>query len=56
VEISEPKVEDKEVLEKCIGEFIDHFPELGLSKEEILKGEFIRLAPKSKRPYAKMYA
>jgi glutamate synthase domain-containing protein 3 len=56
VEISEPKVEDREVLGKYIGEFLDHFPELGLSKEEILKGEFIRLAPKSKRPYAKMYA
>ena len=32
VEISEPEVEDREVLEKYIGEFIDHFPELGLSK------------------------
>ena len=56
VDISEPKEEDIAVLDKNIGEFVDHFPELGLSKEEILKGEFIRLAPKSKRPYAKMYA
>lgn len=56
VDISEPKEEDIAVLDKNIGEFVDHFPELGLSKEEIMKGEFIRLAPKSKRPYAKMYA
>ena len=56
VDISEPKEEDIAVLDKNIGEFVDHFPELGLNKEEILKGEFIRLAPKSKRPYAKMYA
>ena len=54
VDISEPKEEDIAVLDKNIGEFVDYFPELGLSKEEILKGEFIRLAPKSKRPYAKM--
>ena len=56
VEISEPKVEDREVLDKFVGEFVDHFPDLGLSKEGILKGEFIKLAPKSKRPYAKIYA
>ena len=56
VDISEPREEDIAVLDKNIGEFVDHFPELDLSKEEILKGEFIRLAPKSKRPYAKMYA
>ncbi len=56
VEISEPGVEDRKVLDKFVGEFVDRFPELGLRKEEILKGEFIRLAPKSKRPYANLYA
>jgi glutamate synthase domain-containing protein 3 len=54
VEISEPGVEDRKV--QFVGEFVDRFPELGLREEEIMKGEFIRLAPKSKRPYAKMYA
>jgi glutamate synthase domain-containing protein 3 len=56
VEISQPGVEDMAVLDKYVGEFVDRFPELGLGKEEILNGEFVRLAPKSKRPYAKMYA
>jgi glutamate synthase domain-containing protein 3 len=56
VEISEPGVEDRKVLDQFVGEFVDRFPELGLREEEIMKGEFIRLAPKSKRPYAKMYA
>jgi hypothetical protein len=33
-----------------------HFPELGLKKEELLKSEFVKLTPRSKRPYGKMYA
>jgi glutamate synthase domain-containing protein 3 len=56
VDISEPGVEDRKLLDKFVGEFIESFPDLGLNKEEILKGDFIKLAPKSKRPYAKMYA
>lgn len=56
VDISEPGVEDRKVLDKFVGEFVESFPDLGLNKEEILKGDFIKLAPKSKRPYAKMYA
>jgi hypothetical protein len=56
VEISQPGVDDLKVLDQYVGEFVERFPEMGLSKEEILKEEFVRLAPKSKRPYAKMYA
>jgi glutamate synthase domain-containing protein 3 len=56
VDISEPGVEDRKVLDKFVGEFVESFPDLGLNKEEILKGDFIKLAPKSKRPYAKIYA
>ncbi len=54
VDISEPGVEDRKLLDKFVGEFVESFPDLGLNKEEILKGDFIKLAPKSKRPYAKM--
>jgi hypothetical protein len=39
-----------------VSEFVQRFPDLGQSKEEILKGEFIKLSPKSKRPYVKLYA
>ena len=56
VDISEPGVEDRKLLDKFVGEFVESFPDLGLNKEEILNGEFIKLAPKSKGPYAKMYA
>ena len=56
VDISELGAEDRKVLDKFVGEFVESFPDLGLNKEEILKGEFIKLASKSKRPYAKMYA
>jgi glutamate synthase domain-containing protein 3 len=56
VDISRPEEEDRAVLDKYVSEFVERFPDLGLSKEDILKGEFTKLAPKSKRPYAKMYA
>ena len=56
VDISEPGVEDRKLLDKFVGEFVESFPDLGLNKEEVLKGEFIKLAQKSKRPYATVYA
>jgi glutamate synthase domain-containing protein 3 len=56
VEISVPNEEDRAVLDKLVGEFVEQFPDLGVSKEDLMKGEFTKLAPKSKRPYAKMYA
>lgn len=56
VEISPPDEVDKEILDRYVSEFVERFPELGLDKEQILKGEFIRLSPRSKRPYGKLYA
>ncbi len=55
VEISPLDDADKEVVERYVSEFIERFPDLGLNKEQILKDEFIRLSPKSKRPYGKLY-
>lgn len=56
VEISPLEESDREILDRYVSEFIERFPDLGISKEEILKGEFVKLAPKSKRPYSKIYA
>jgi glutamate synthase domain-containing protein 3 len=56
VEISLLDGDDRRVLRELVGEFIAHFPKLGKSCEEILEGEFTKLTPKSKRPYASMYA
>jgi glutamate synthase domain-containing protein 3 len=56
VEISPLDKLDREILDRYVSEFVEHFPDLGLSKEEILKDEFVKLAPKSKRPYSKIYA
>jgi glutamate synthase domain-containing protein 3 len=47
---------DMKILERYVSEFIERFPDLGLNKEQILKDEFIRLTPRSKRPYGKLYA
>jgi glutamate synthase domain-containing protein 3 len=56
VEISPLDDIDKEIVERYVSEFIERFPDLGLNKEQILKDEFIRLSPRSKRPYGKLYA
>jgi len=56
VEISPLDEVDREILERYIGEFIERFPNLGLNKDQILKDEFVRLSPRSKRPYGKLYA
>lgn len=37
VEVSEPKEEDIAILDKNIGDFVEHFPELGLRKGDIMK-------------------
>jgi glutamate synthase domain-containing protein 3 len=47
---------DWEILEHYISEFIERFPDLCIDKEQILKSDFIKLSPKSKRPYGKLYA
>ena len=56
VDISGLENGDAALLDKCVGEFVEEFPELNISKEEILKGGFKKLMPLSKRPYGKMYA
>ena len=56
VEISPLPEVDREIVEHYVTEFIERFPELSLDKEQILKEEWIRLSPKSKRPYEKLYA
>jgi hypothetical protein len=45
--------DDKNVLDKFVGEFVGNFPNLGLSKEEILKEEFTKGSPKSKKALRK---
>jgi len=56
VEISQLDDIDMKILETYVSEFIERFPDLGLKKEQILKDEFVRLTPQSKRPYSKLYA
>ncbi len=56
VEVSPLDETDREILDHYVSEFIERFPDLCLIKEEILKDEFVRLSPKSKRPYSKIYA
>lgn len=55
VDISPLDDADREIVERYVAEFIERFPDLGLNKEQILKDEFIRLSPRSKRPYGKLY-
>lgn len=47
---------DRQIVEKAVGEFLDRFPELDITKEKIMEKEFIKLSPASKRPYEKLYA
>jgi glutamate synthase domain-containing protein 3 len=46
---------DRSVLDHYVSRFLEHFPEVGKSKDEILNHSFVRLTPKSKRPYNKLY-
>jgi glutamate synthase domain-containing protein 3 len=55
VEISALDEKDRDIVGRCVSEFIERFPELRLSKDQIMKEEFIRLTPRSKRPYGKLY-
>jgi glutamate synthase domain-containing protein 3 len=56
VEISTPTKDDLEFLDKMVAEFLGRFPMLSLSKDDIMKDEFVKLSPISKRPYGKLYA
>ncbi|GAB4558483.1 MAG: hypothetical protein Kow0047_03620 [Anaerolineae bacterium] len=44
---------DRQLLSDLVGQFCHHF---GYNAEEILKDEFIKLLPLSKRPYGRLYA
>jgi len=35
--------------------FIEKFPDLELIPEEVLKDDFVKLIPRSKRPYSDLY-
>jgi glutamate synthase domain-containing protein 3 len=56
VEISKLDDADKEVLAKYISQFLESFPELKLERDQILNEDFLKLVPKSSRPYEKLYA
>ncbi len=47
---------DMEILDRYVSEFMERFPDLQLNKEQILKDGWMRLSPRSKRPYGKLYA
>jgi len=47
---------DRQIVEKAVDEFVERFPELEISREKIMEKEFLRLSPRSKRPYGKLYA
>lgn len=46
---------DREILDQYVSSFIEKFPELELNREEILKDDFVKLTPRSKRPYSGLY-
>lgn len=46
---------DREILDQYVSIFIEKFPELELTREEILKDDFVKLTPRSKRPYSGLY-
>jgi len=56
VEVSPVDEEDRKVLEHYISKFLERFPETERSLDEIMKSEFVRLNPRSKRPYSGLYA
>lgn len=53
VGIAEPDEHDREILNRYVGEFCGHF---GCDSETILSSRFIKLFPKSLRPYGRLYA
>ena len=55
VEISPADQSDRAILDQYVSGFIERFPELELISEEILKDEFVKLTPRSKRPYSGLY-
>ncbi len=53
VEVSEPEEADLEKLRELVGRFCAYF---GGDPAEIMAGGFVKLAPRSKRPYGSLYA
>jgi glutamate synthase domain-containing protein 3 len=53
VGVAELEETDKQVLQKLVREFAGHF---GFNADEILGHEFIKLYPRSLRPYGRLYA
>jgi glutamate synthase domain-containing protein 3 len=56
VNISPIDESDRAVLDKFVSRFVQRFPKIGKSKNAILNSQFVRLTPKSKRPYSNLYA
>jgi glutamate synthase domain-containing protein 3 len=56
VAISPIDESDHAVLDQYISRFVQRFPKIRKSKDEILNSQFVRLTPKSKRPYGNLYA
>lgn len=56
VDISPADEADRELLEEYVSRFLERFPEVDMTKNEILATPFVRLTPRSKRPYSGLYA
>lgn len=46
---------DRSVLDYYISRFLERFPEVVMGKEEIMNSPFVKLTPRSKRPYSNLY-
>jgi glutamate synthase domain-containing protein 3 len=46
---------DRKLLDHYISHFMERLPEMSLSREEIFNSPFVKLTPKSKRPYSTLY-
>lgn len=53
VGVSQPDAEDQALLEQLVGEFGRRFD---LDPQELLSGPFLKLTPRSLRPYGRLYA
>ncbi|MFZ2472001.1 MAG: hypothetical protein WAW52_08685 [Methanothrix sp.] len=55
VDISPIEDADRAVMDKYISRFVERFPEIG-NRQEVSNSQFVKLTPKSKRPYSNLYA
>ena len=53
VGVAELEEADRRVLQQLVGEFAGHFD---FDADELLNDDFIKLYPKSLRPYGRLYA